>query len=92
MKSFAGHFFEDFRIGQVLVHATPRTVTAGIWPFMARSTGTGSRIPPPPRSRARSGSAIFPPPSGWPPHRLRQDGADVSLNAVANLATPTRDS
>jgi 2-methylfumaryl-CoA hydratase len=28
-KSFTGNFFEDFRIGQVLTHATPRTVTSG---------------------------------------------------------------
>ena len=28
-KTDPGHFFEDFRIGQVLRHATPRTVTAG---------------------------------------------------------------
>ena len=25
----SGHFFEDFRLGQVIKHATPRTVTAG---------------------------------------------------------------
>ena len=28
-KTNAGHFFEDFRIGQKLIHATPRTVTEG---------------------------------------------------------------
>ncbi len=28
-KSFAGNFFEDFRIGQTLRHATPRTLTGG---------------------------------------------------------------
>ncbi|MBK6873490.1 MAG: MaoC family dehydratase [Kineosporiaceae bacterium] len=28
-KTFAGNFFEDFRIGQVIRHATPRTITAG---------------------------------------------------------------
>jgi 2-methylfumaryl-CoA hydratase len=28
-KTDPGRFFEDFRVGQVLVHATPRTVTAG---------------------------------------------------------------
>ncbi|MDR3495504.1 MAG: MaoC family dehydratase [Ancalomicrobiaceae bacterium] len=28
-KSFAGNFFEDFRLGQVIRHATPRTVTSG---------------------------------------------------------------
>ncbi|MDO9222827.1 MAG: MaoC family dehydratase [Caulobacter sp.] len=28
-KTNPGHYFEDFRLGQVLTHATPRTVTAG---------------------------------------------------------------
>lgn len=28
-KTNPGNFFEDFRVGQTLVHATPRTVTTG---------------------------------------------------------------
>ncbi|MDB5469006.1 MAG: hypothetical protein JWR84_566 [Caulobacter sp.] len=28
-KTDPGHYFEDFRLGQILRHATPRTVTAG---------------------------------------------------------------
>ncbi|MFN8082089.1 MAG: MaoC family dehydratase, partial [Kineosporiaceae bacterium] len=28
-KTFAGNYFEDFRIGQVIRHATPRTITEG---------------------------------------------------------------
>ena len=28
-KTNPGHFFEDFRLGQQLRHATPRTVTTG---------------------------------------------------------------
>lgn len=28
-KTSAGRFFEDFRIGETIVHATPRTITAG---------------------------------------------------------------
>ncbi len=28
-KTFAGNFFEDFRVGQVIKHATPRTITEG---------------------------------------------------------------
>ena len=28
-KTSPGNFFEDFRIGQVIRHATPRTVTTG---------------------------------------------------------------
>ena len=29
MSGGAGNFFEDFHVGQVIRHATPRTVTAG---------------------------------------------------------------
>jgi 2-methylfumaryl-CoA hydratase len=29
MKSRAGNFFEDFRVGQRIAHGTPRTITAG---------------------------------------------------------------
>ena len=29
MKARSGHFFEDFRLGQVMRHATPRTVSEG---------------------------------------------------------------
>ncbi len=29
MKTTPGHFFEDFRVGQVIRHATPRTITTG---------------------------------------------------------------
>ena len=28
-KAKRGNYFEDFAVGQVLVHATPRTLTAG---------------------------------------------------------------
>ena len=29
MKPSTGNFFEDFRLGQVIEHATPRTLTVG---------------------------------------------------------------
>src|SRR6478609_11871395 len=29
MKTNAGNFFEDFTVGQVIPHATPRTITEG---------------------------------------------------------------
>ncbi|HXW50234.1 MAG TPA: hypothetical protein VEK31_12390, partial [Xanthobacteraceae bacterium] len=28
-KNSPGNFFEDFRVGQVIRHATPRTITCG---------------------------------------------------------------
>jgi len=42
-KQYPGNFFEDFRIGQVLTHGTPRTITEG---DMSLYTAlTGSRYP-----------------------------------------------
>ena len=29
LKTSAGNFFEDFKLGQKIIHATPRTVTTG---------------------------------------------------------------
>ncbi len=29
MRPLTGYFFEDYRVGQIFVHATPRTITAG---------------------------------------------------------------
>ncbi|HVH83896.1 MAG TPA: MaoC family dehydratase [Steroidobacteraceae bacterium] len=40
MKGGAGNFFEDFRVGQELVHATPRTVTSGDTALYLALTGT----------------------------------------------------
>jgi 2-methylfumaryl-CoA hydratase len=39
-KTNSGNFFEDFRIGQVIRHATPRTVTAGDQAFYTALYGT----------------------------------------------------
>jgi 2-methylfumaryl-CoA hydratase len=39
-KSSAGKYFEDFRVGQAIKHATPRTVTAGDVALHAGLTGT----------------------------------------------------
>ncbi|MGE3142781.1 MAG: MaoC family dehydratase [Hyphomonadaceae bacterium] len=85
-KSNPGHFFEDFRLGQVLRHATPRTITEG---DVALYTAlTGSRY-------ALFSSDEFARNCGLP--RAPVDPLivfhivfgktvpDVSLNAVANL-------
>ena len=85
-KTNAGNYFEDFRPGQVLRHATPRTVTTG---DVALYTAlTGSRF-------AVQSSDAFAQEIGYP--RSPVDDAlvfhivfgktvpDVSLNAVANL-------
>lgn len=85
-KTNSGNFFEDFRIGQEIRHATPRTVTAG---DMALYTALyGSRF-------AFNSSAEFARDCGMPGQPLDDLAAfhvvfgktvpDVSLNAVANL-------
>ncbi len=85
-KTTPGNFFEDFRIGQVIRHATPRTVTVG---DVALYTGLfGCRF-------AVQSSDAFAKSIGYP--RAPVDDLlvfhfvfgktvpDVSLNAVANL-------
>ena len=85
-KTNAGNFFEDFRIGQLITHATPRTVTVG---DVAVYNGLFG-----PRFAVQS-SDVFAQKIGYP--RAPVDDLlvfhivfgktvpDVSLNAVANL-------
>jgi 2-methylfumaryl-CoA hydratase len=85
-KTFAGNYFEDFRIGQVLRHATPRTVTEG--DIALYTALTGSRF-------AVNSSAEFARTLGYPTAPVDDLVAfhivfgktvpDISLNAVANL-------
>jgi 2-methylfumaryl-CoA hydratase len=85
-KTSTGNFFEDFRVGQFITHATPRTVTAG---DVALYNGLfGPRF-------ATQSSDAFAQKIGYP--RAPVDDLlvfhivfgktvpDVSLNAVANL-------
>lgn len=85
-KTNTGNFFEDFRLGQDIRHATPRTVTSG---DVALYTALyGSRF-------AFNASAEFAKDCGLPGAPLDDFAAfhvvfgktvpDVSLNAVANL-------
>src|ERR1700728_4724564 len=85
-KTSPGNFFEDFRIGQVIRHATPRTVTTG---DVALYTGLfGGRF-------AVQSSDAFAKALGYPRSPIDdllvfhvvfgKTVADVSLNAVANL-------
>jgi 2-methylfumaryl-CoA hydratase len=85
-KTAAGHFFEDFSVGQILRHATPRTVTSGDVALYTALYG--------PRFAVQSSDA-FAQAIGYP--RAPVDDLlvfhivfgktvpDVSLNAVANL-------
>jgi 2-methylfumaryl-CoA hydratase len=85
-KTGAGNFFEDFRVGQVIKHATPRTITVG---DVALYNGLFG-----PRFAVQSSDA-FAKAIGYP--RAPVDDClvfhvvfgktvpDISLNAVANL-------
>ena len=85
-KTSAGNFFEDFRLGQTLRHATPRTLTGG---DVSLYTGLfGGRFAV--QSSSTFAKAIGYP--GWPIDDLLvfhivfgKTVPDVSLNAVANL-------
>jgi 2-methylfumaryl-CoA hydratase len=85
-KTIAGNFFEDFRIGQTIRHATPRTVTTG---DVAIYNGLfGARF-------AVQSSDAFAKAIGYPRSPIDdllvfhivfgKTVPDISLNAVANL-------
>ncbi len=85
-KTSAGRFFEDFRIGDVIVHATPKTVTTGEMALYAAIYG--ARFAP--QSSEAFARAIGY--DGSPVDDLLvfhvvfgKSVPDISLNAVANL-------
>lgn len=85
-KTFAGNFFEDYRVGQVIRHAVPRTVTEGdravytaLYPtrFALASADPFARacgLPGSPIEDVAAFHVVF-----------GKTVPDVSLNAVANL-------
>lgn len=85
-KTFAGNYFEDYRIGQVISHAVPRTVTSG-----ERALYTALY----PTRFALYSSDEFARACGLPASPIEDLAAfhivfgktvpDISLNAVANL-------
>ncbi|HEX3610443.1 MAG TPA: MaoC family dehydratase [Sporichthyaceae bacterium] len=85
-KTNPGNFFEDFSVGQVLEHATPRTVTEGDRALYTSLYPTRFAVP---------SSAAFAASVGLDPAPVEELIAfhiafgktvpDVSLNAVANL-------
>lgn len=85
-KAFKGNFFEDFKIGAILQHPTPRTLSEG--DFALYIASTGSRYP-------EFSSKKFAYDVGfeqWPIDPLLvfhivfgKTVPDISLNAVANL-------
>jgi len=85
-KTNRGNFFEDFTVGQVIEHATPRTVTEGDRALYGALYPTRFAVP---------SSAAFAASVGLDPHPVEDLIAfhiafgktvpDISLNAVANL-------
>ena len=85
-KTTPGNFFEDFRLGQTIRHATPRTVTAG--DVALYNALYGSRF-------AVQSSDVFAHAIGYPRSPVDdllvfhivfgKTVPDISLNAVANL-------
>lgn len=85
-KTNPGNFFEDFAVGQVIEHATPRTVTEGDRALYGAIYPTRFAVP---------SSAAFAASVGLDPHPVEELIAfhiafgktvpDISLNAVANL-------
>ena len=85
-KTNPGNFFEDFTVGQVIEHATPRTVTEGDRALYGALYPTRFAVP---------SSAAFAASVGLDPHPVEEligfhiafgkTVPDISLNAVANL-------
>src|SRR5262245_14435917 len=85
-KTQSSHFFEDFRLGQVIAHATPRTVTAGFNVLYTALYGTRFAV---------QSSDAFARAIGYPRAPIDdllvfhvvfgKTVPDISLNAVANL-------
>jgi len=85
-KTNPGNFFEDFRFGQEIVHATPRTVTVGDAALYTSLYGTRFAV---------QSSDAFAKAIGYPKSPLDdlltfhvvfgKTTPDISLNAIANL-------
>ena len=93
-KTNAGNFFEDFTVGQVVEHATPRTVTEGDRALYGALYPTRFAVPSSAAFAASVGlgGPDSGPDSGHPVEDLiafhiafGKTVPDISLNAVANL-------
>ncbi|HRK70741.1 MAG TPA: MaoC family dehydratase [Micropepsaceae bacterium] len=85
-KSAPGNFFEDFRIGQVLRHATPRTLTGGDAALYLALTGGRFALSSADTFARKAGLARSPADALLAFHVVfGKTVPDISLNAVANL-------
>ena len=86
MKTNAGNFFEDFTVGQVIEHATPRTITEGDRALYGAIYPTRFAVPSSAEFAASVGLASHPVEELVGFHvAFGKTVPDVSLNAVANL-------
>ncbi|HUC62321.1 MAG TPA: MaoC family dehydratase [Alphaproteobacteria bacterium] len=85
-KTGGGNFFEDFRLGQEIVHATPRTVSRGDVALNTAFTGSRFALQSSDEFARRCGLAEAPLDDLLVFHIVfGKTVPDVSLNAVANL-------
>jgi 2-methylfumaryl-CoA hydratase len=86
VKTNSGNFFEDFQLGQVLRHATPRTVTAGFNVLYSALYGTRFAVQSSDPFAAAIGYQRAPIDDLLVFHVVfGKTVPDISLNAVANL-------
>lgn len=86
MAGAAGNFFEDFRVGQVIRHATPRTVTVGDVALYTGLFGTRFAVQSSDTFAKEIGYARAPVDDLLVFHMVfGKTVPDISLNAVANL-------
>ena len=85
-KTNPGNFFEDFTVGQVIEHATPRTITEGDRALYGALYPTRFAVPSSAQFAASVGLAAHPVEELVAFHvAFGKTVPDVSLNAVANL-------
>lgn len=85
-KTNQGNFFEDYKVGQVLTHATPRTVTAGDQSLYTALYGSRFALQSSDEFARSLGYACAPLDDLLAFHVVfGKTVPDISLNAVANL-------
>src|SRR5882757_9759269 len=85
-KNFPGNYFEDFRLGQTIRHATPRTVTVGDASLYTALYGTRFAVQSSDAFATAVGYARAPLDDFLVFHIVfGKTVPDISLNAVANL-------
>jgi 2-methylfumaryl-CoA hydratase len=85
-KSFAGNFFEDFQVGQIIRHAAPRTITDGDAALNTALTGSRYALFSSDEFANQCGLGRAPIDPLFAFHIVfGKSVPDISLNAVANL-------